>query len=179
MPFYEYQCNSCGHTLEAMQKVSDAPLKKCPHCGKPQLQRLMSAPVFRLKGGGWYETDFKSDQDNKRNLADRPDAEAPKEEKKGAAETAAKERRGAPMRRSRRKRPPISRPKRPAPVGRLDAKTAPARGDPRKSSAAQASGAVKRPAAQRGPAKSKRQPRSKRRDAGRLASGLADARPKP
>ena len=50
MPFYEYQCKNCGHELEAMQKVSDAPLKKCPHCGKSQLQRLMSAPVFRLKG---------------------------------------------------------------------------------------------------------------------------------
>ena len=82
MPFYEYQCNHCGHTLEAMQKISDSPLKKCPHCGKSQLQRLMSAPVFRLKGGGWYETDFKSDKDNKRNLADRPEAEAPKEDKK-------------------------------------------------------------------------------------------------
>jgi len=91
MPFYEYQCNSCGHTLEAMQKLSDAPLKKCPHCGKAQLTRLMSAPVFRLKGGGWYETDFKSDQDNKRNLADRPDAEASKEEKKGSTETASKD----------------------------------------------------------------------------------------
>jgi putative FmdB family regulatory protein len=72
MPFYEYQCKSCGHELEAMQKVSDAPLKKCPHCGKSQLTRLMSAPVFRLKGGGWYETDFK-DKDNQRNLADRPE----------------------------------------------------------------------------------------------------------
>jgi len=90
MPFYEYQCDSCGHHLEAMQKVSDRPLKKCPHCGKPQLQKLMSAPVFRLKGGGWYETDFKSDQDNKRNLADRPD-DAPKEEKKEPSEAAAKE----------------------------------------------------------------------------------------
>ena len=79
MPFYEYQCKSCGHDLEAMQKISDRPLKKCPHCGKSQLQRLMSAPVFRLKGGGWYETDFKGDQDNKRNLADRPDADAPKD----------------------------------------------------------------------------------------------------
>jgi putative FmdB family regulatory protein len=76
MPFYEYQCKNCGHELEAMQKVSDAPLKKCPHCGKSQLQRLMSAPVFRLKGGGWYETDFKGDQDTKRNLADRPEAES-------------------------------------------------------------------------------------------------------
>src|SRR6201996_2062688 len=67
MPFYEYQCKNCGHELEAMQKVSDEPLKKCPHCGKSQLQRLMSAPVFRLKGGGWDETDFKGDSDNKRN----------------------------------------------------------------------------------------------------------------
>ncbi len=81
MPFYEYQCKNCGHELEAMQKVSDAPLKKCPHCGKSQLTRLMSAPVFRLKGGGWYETDFKGDKDSQRNLADRPDADAPKETK--------------------------------------------------------------------------------------------------
>ena len=78
MPFYEYQCKSCGHALEAMQKINDAPLKKCPHCGKSQLTRLMSAPVFRLKGGGWYETDFKGDQDNKKNLADRPESDAAK-----------------------------------------------------------------------------------------------------
>jgi putative FmdB family regulatory protein len=84
MPFYEYQCKSCGHTLEAMQKVNDAPLKKCPDCGKSQLTRLMSAPVFRLKGGGWYETDFKGDQDNKKNLADRP--EAAKDDKAPAAD---------------------------------------------------------------------------------------------
>jgi putative FmdB family regulatory protein len=79
MPFYEYQCKNCGHELEAMQKVSDDPLKKCPNCGKSQLQRLMSAPVFRLKGGGWYETDFKGDSDNKRNLADRPESDSAKE----------------------------------------------------------------------------------------------------
>jgi putative FmdB family regulatory protein len=91
MPFYEYECKSCGHTLEAMQKVSDSPLKKCPECGKSQLQRLMSAPVFRLKGGGWYETDFKGDQDNKRNLADRPEADAPKDEAKDTAKDAAKD----------------------------------------------------------------------------------------
>jgi putative FmdB family regulatory protein len=84
MPFYEYQCKSCGHELEAMQKVSDAPLKKCPHCGRSQLTRLMSAPVFRLKGGGWYETDFK-DKDNQRNVADRPE-DAPKD--KGEAKPA-------------------------------------------------------------------------------------------
>jgi putative FmdB family regulatory protein len=79
MPFYEYLCKSCGHELEAMQKVSDSPLKKCPDCGKPQLERLMSAPVFRLKGGGWYETDFKGDKDNQRNIADRPDADSAKD----------------------------------------------------------------------------------------------------
>jgi len=88
MPFYEYQCKSCGHTLEAMQKVNDAPLRKCPDCGKSQLTRLMSAPVFRLKGAGWYETDFKGDQDQKKNLADRPEAEPAKEEKATEAKAA-------------------------------------------------------------------------------------------
>ena len=68
MPFYEYQCEACGHHHEAMQKMSDAPLKKCPSCGKSRLRRLISAPVFRLKGSGWYETDFKSDKESKRNL---------------------------------------------------------------------------------------------------------------
>jgi putative FmdB family regulatory protein len=92
MPFYEYQCKSCGHELEAMQKVSDPPLKKCPDCGKSQLQRLMSAPVFRLKGGGWYETDFKGDKDSQRNLADRPEADAPKETKE--ADSTAKDDKG-------------------------------------------------------------------------------------
>jgi len=91
MPFYEYQCKSCGHDLEAMQKITDPPLKKCPDCGKSQLQRLMSAPVFRLKGGGWYETDFKGDQDNKRNLADRPEAEASKEAAADTAKDASKD----------------------------------------------------------------------------------------
>ena len=91
MPFYEYQCKNCGHDLEAMQKFSDTPLKKCPHCGKSQLQRLMSAPVFRLKGGGWYETDFKGDKDNQRNLADRPEAHAPKDLPKDTAKDAAKD----------------------------------------------------------------------------------------
>ncbi|MGA2709133.1 MAG: FmdB family zinc ribbon protein [Steroidobacteraceae bacterium] len=81
MPFYEYQCKQCGHQLEAMQKVNDAPLKRCPDCGKPALQRLMSAPVFRLKGAGWYETDFKSDQEGKRNLVDKAEAEPVKDEK--------------------------------------------------------------------------------------------------
>jgi putative FmdB family regulatory protein len=69
MPFYEYECASCKFYTELMQKISDAPLKKCPSCGKSTMKKLISAPVFRLKGGGWYETDFKSDKESKRNLA--------------------------------------------------------------------------------------------------------------
>jgi len=59
MPFYEYRCGSCGHEFEAMQKMSDAALTDCPGCEKPELVKLVSAAGFRLKGGGWYETDFK------------------------------------------------------------------------------------------------------------------------
>ena len=69
MPFYEYECPKCGYHDEVLQKISDKPLTKCPSCGKSGLKKLISAPVFRLKGSGWYETDFKSDKENKRNLA--------------------------------------------------------------------------------------------------------------
>ncbi|MDH4073774.1 MAG: zinc ribbon domain-containing protein [Gammaproteobacteria bacterium] len=62
MPIYEYACKNCDHTLDALQKLSDQPLLNCPECGKPQLRRLLSAPRFRLKGQGWYETDFKKDK---------------------------------------------------------------------------------------------------------------------
>jgi len=83
MPFYEYQCRACGTLTEVLQKVSDPPLKKCPECGKNQLQKLVSAPVFRLKGGGWYETDFKSDAEKKRNLVGEKDEAKPAAEEKG------------------------------------------------------------------------------------------------
>ena len=69
MPFYEYQCRSCQYYVEVMQKIADPPLRKCPSCARMTLVKLISAPVFRLKGSGWYETDFKSDKENKRNLA--------------------------------------------------------------------------------------------------------------
>lgn len=59
MPFYEYRCASCGHEFEAMQKISAAPLSDCPECMQPELVKLISAAGFRLKGSGWYETDFK------------------------------------------------------------------------------------------------------------------------
>src|SRR5262245_58651649 len=81
MPFYEYECSACKFYVEALQKISDAPLKKCPSCKKQTLKRLLSAPVFRLKGAGWYETDFKSDKENKRNLVGEDKDAAPAESK--------------------------------------------------------------------------------------------------
>lgn len=68
MPIYEYRCDACGHELEKIQRMSDAPLKDCPDCDRPELRRLVSAAGFRLKGGGWYETDFK--KDSRKNLHD-------------------------------------------------------------------------------------------------------------
>ena len=60
MPIYEYQCRECGYRLDALQKMSDPRLRDCPACGRPGLKKLVSAPHFRLKGSGWYETDFKN-----------------------------------------------------------------------------------------------------------------------
>jgi putative FmdB family regulatory protein len=84
MPFYEYECARCGYHDEVLQKITDKPLTKCPSCGKPGLKKLMSAPVFRLKGSGWYETDFKSDKEQKRNLAGADKEEAKSEAKPDA-----------------------------------------------------------------------------------------------
>ena len=94
MPFYEYECSNCKFYVEALQKISDPPIRKCPSCKKQTMKRLVSAPVFRLKGGGWYETDFKSDQEGKRNLAAGEEAEskaeAPKESAADAKDDAKK-----------------------------------------------------------------------------------------
>ena len=78
MPIYGYICKSCEHTLDALQKMADEPLVDCPSCGEPALKRALSAPRFRLKGQGWYETDFK--KDNQRNL--HGDKEASKKDDK-------------------------------------------------------------------------------------------------
>ena len=75
MPIYEYRCESCGHQLEALQRLSDNALVDCPACSKPALKKQISAAGFRLKGGGWYETDFKSG--NKKNLAGDSNSAAP------------------------------------------------------------------------------------------------------
>ena len=81
MPIYEYACKNCDHTLDALQKMDEEPLVFCPSCGEAGLRKLISAPRFRLKGKGWYETDFK--KDNQRNLA-KSDAESSKKEKSEA-----------------------------------------------------------------------------------------------
>jgi putative FmdB family regulatory protein len=67
MPIYEYRCEACGHEMEKLQKLADAPLTDCPACGQPTLKKQISAAGFRLKGSGWYETDFKQG-DKKKNL---------------------------------------------------------------------------------------------------------------
>ncbi len=70
MPIYEYECVSCGKRFDQLQRLSDPDPTDCPTCGAPQLKRAVTAASFRLKGGGWYETDFKGDKDKKRNLVD-------------------------------------------------------------------------------------------------------------
>jgi putative FmdB family regulatory protein len=89
MPIYEYVCEDCGHALEALQKISDAPLQACPACEKDTLKKKISAPGFRLSGSGWYETDFKSK--NQKNLAKGDSAESStKKSDKPASDGAAK-----------------------------------------------------------------------------------------
>ena len=82
MPIYDYKCSNCEHQFELIQKFSDQPAEICPQCSQKSIQKLVSAPSFRLKGGGWYETDFKTGA--KKNIVDAKDDKAskPKEPKK-------------------------------------------------------------------------------------------------
>ena len=69
MPIYAFECAACGHSFERLQRLSDADPSQCPECDAEAIRRQLTAPQFRLSGGGWYETDFKKDGDKKRNLA--------------------------------------------------------------------------------------------------------------
>jgi len=82
MPIYEYKCSKCEHQFEMIQRFSDNPIEICPACNKKTVQKLVSAPSFRLKGGGWYETDFKTG--SKKNIVDSKDEKSkqPKEQAK-------------------------------------------------------------------------------------------------
>lgn len=88
MPIYEYQCGACGHTLETLQKISEPPLTTCPACGADALKKLISASAFRLKGGGWYETDFKTGSRKNVVQPDKGGDSKPKSDKPAAAGTA-------------------------------------------------------------------------------------------
>jgi putative FmdB family regulatory protein len=90
MPIYEYQCQQCGHHHEALQKISDPQLRQCPECGRKSLKRLVSAVRFRLAGSGWYETDFKSDKEAKRNLHEKADTDEAKTDGSGESEAGSK-----------------------------------------------------------------------------------------
>ena len=81
MPIYEYRCESCDHRLEKLQKMSEGVLVDCPECEHPALKRLISASAFRLTGSGWYETDFK--KENQRNLAESSSRETSGKESSG------------------------------------------------------------------------------------------------
>ena len=82
MPIYGYVCKSCDHSLDVLQKMADEPLVDCPACGEPALKRQLSAPRFRLKGQGWYETDFKKDKQRNLHGEKEPSASADKPEAK-------------------------------------------------------------------------------------------------
>lgn len=86
MPIYEYLCEQCGNEIEALQKLSEDPLTKCPACEAEALKKKISAAAFRLKGGGWYETDFKSG--DKKNLAASDNASGKKAEPAGNGKAA-------------------------------------------------------------------------------------------
>jgi len=89
MPIYEYLCAACGFQKEVLQKISDAPLTVCPECGKPSMQKLVSAAGFQLKGTGWYATDFKkSDKPKKEERKPKKEESKSGEEKKPAASRA-------------------------------------------------------------------------------------------
>ena len=85
MPIYEYRCESCGKELEKIQKFSDPPLRECPACGKETLQKLVSASSFRLKGSGWYVTDFKDKKKPSESNSDGKKAESGKDTDSGTA----------------------------------------------------------------------------------------------
>lgn len=85
MPIYEYRCQACSHELESLQAMSDDPLTDCPECGRPDLKRKISAASFRLKGSGWYETDFKKDK--RRNVAGDGEGQSSGKSDEGKSET--------------------------------------------------------------------------------------------
>ena len=92
MPIYDYKCSKCEHEIEVIQKINDKPKKVCPKCNKKGLKKQVSAPSFRLKGGGWYETDFKTG--SKKNLVQ---SNEPKPKKKEQENKSIKQKQEKPI----------------------------------------------------------------------------------
>lgn len=122
MPIYAYRCEECGHELEALQKISDAPLTECPACGAAALKKQITAAAFRLKGSGWYETDFK--RDKRKNLhegGDKPKetaAEGGGKSEQGGEGKGAKDKAGdKPQTKTEPKTPSSTKPKAATPGG--------------------------------------------------------------
>jgi putative FmdB family regulatory protein len=90
MPIYAFACAACGHHFDRLQKLSDPDPAACPACGVDAVKRQLTAPSFRLAGGGWYETDFKKDGDRKRNLVEKGETSAKPAETKAEPKPAAK-----------------------------------------------------------------------------------------
>ena len=83
MPIYEYKCNTCDLQFEILQKINDVPAKTCPECNSHNLRKLVSAAAFKLKGTGWYETDFKTKKPKKANDTTKKNKNAPKKTPEG------------------------------------------------------------------------------------------------
>ena len=83
MPIYEYVCDQCGRELETLQKITEEPLIHCPECGEAALRKKVSAAAFRLKGTGWYETDFKDGGKEKKKESGKGSSEASAGQKSG------------------------------------------------------------------------------------------------
>ena len=97
MPIYGFECGSCGHRFDRLQKLSDPDPTVCPDCGAEPLRRQLTAPSFRLSGSGWYETDFKKDGDNKRNLTEKGDGAASESKTEAKGDAASNSKAGQPV----------------------------------------------------------------------------------
>ena len=91
MPIYDYKCSDCEHQIEVIQKINDEPMIVCPECSKRSLKKLVSAPSFRLKGSGWYETDFKTGKKKNISTKDAPKNDKSKESSKSDSKKGSKQ----------------------------------------------------------------------------------------
>ena len=96
MPIYGFECGSCGHRFDRLQKLSDPDPTVCPDCGAEPLRRQLTAPSFRLSGSGWYETDFKKDGDRKRNLTEKGEGATSSKPESTSSDAASNSKAGQP-----------------------------------------------------------------------------------